>query len=162
MIYNPQVQLTLGKEAHPGRFWADEFVLCDYEKHTIDIWIKITLATSTPFIVHGSRPIEIYDSVGFFHMHWDCKNCSLTEDFRPAKSTANQIDLIYPEGITLVNTDNTVMLLENNVPKMAIYPDDWLDIKSNFVTKYEGKEYEFVFDSLTNQYWLAGECIEKI
>lgn len=89
-------------------------------------------------------------------MRWDCKTCELTENFRAVTSTIDEIALVYPKGITVMNTDNTVMLMENNVPKMTMYPDAWLDLKLNFVMRYDGKEYEFAFDSLTNQYWLAG------
>lgn len=161
MIYDSAIQFDAAHDNRSGRFWADEFVLCDYEKHTVDTWLHIIKSDPIPFVLHGNKPMDMFDTIGIFHLHWDCKKRTLTQDYRALDSASDEIETVYPKGVRVVNTDNTVMLVINEEPKMAMYPDDWLDLRSNFITKWEGREYEFAFDSLTNQYWLAGQCIEK-
>lgn len=161
MIYNPEFQFFPPTDEVHGRFYVDEFVLCDYEKHTVDIWIHVMQAVVASFVLHGSKPVDMSGVVGIFHLRWDCVKRTLTEDYRELKSMDDEIATVYPKGIRVVDTDNTVMLVIDGQPKMAMYPDDWLELKSNFVTKWEGREYEFAFDSLTNQYCLAGQCVEK-
>lgn len=161
MIYNPEFQFSPPKVGVDGRFYVDEFILCDYAKHTVDVWIHIIQAVLTPFVLHGSKPIDMTAAVGIFHLHWDCATRTLIQDYRNLDSLFDEISTVYPKGVRVVDTDNSVMLVIDGQPKIAMYPDDWLELKSNFVTKWEGREYEFAFDSLTNQYWLAGQCIEK-
>lgn len=165
MTYDPKTQFSLPKSrsAH-GRYWVDEFVLCDYQNHTIDTWTNITKNFRGDLMLYGSESylMDEYTGGGIFHIHQNCKSGQISQSFATNKSTVDEIATKYPRGVTVVNTDTTVMLLDHGKPKMAMYPDGWLDLKSNFVTKYDGKEYEFAFDSLTNQYWLSGQCIEKM
>lgn len=140
MIYDSANQFKPPKERAYGRFWADEFVLCDYAKHTIDIWLKVLKSSKCEMYVQTNEAtlLDEHTNAGIVHMTWDCKTGSLSHTFERATGTTDEIALVYPKGIAVVNTDNTVMLLVKGKPKMAMYPDDWLDLKSNFITKYNG------------------------
>lgn len=129
-------------------------MLCDYSKHTIDIWVKILKATSASFTIHAEKLVEIpyEDSLCTVRLPWDYKKRKLTHEYTASVDAAADLSLVYPKGIQVVNTNNTVMLLDDGKPKLTMYPDEWLNLNSNFVTSYQGKDYEFVFDSLTNQY----------
>lgn len=163
MIYDEAARFKPPNERAYGRFWADEFVLYDYGKHTINIWLKILKSSKFDLIIQTDEPVLMneHTTAAIVHMTWDCKKQSMSHSIERTSGTTDEIALVYPKGIRVVDTDNTVMLIENGKPKMAMYPDTWLDLKSNFITKYNGREYEFVFDSLTNQYWVAGQCIER-
>lgn len=115
-------------------------------------------------MVFAEKAHEWPAAMGFqaiFHMRWDCVARTLTSDLQFSSSMEDSIAEQYPEGIRVVSTDNTAMLLENNERKLAMYPDTDLSLSSHFETLYDGRRYEFVFDYLTNQYWLVNLCIDK-
>lgn len=147
-----------------GGFEVDEYILCDYAAHTVHVWIRIRKTAQYTMILNAETTHEWpsgSSAQGIFHMAWDCTQKKLTSKFDLHESSSDAIAEYYPTGIKVVSTNNTVMLLENDKPKLAMYPDDWTELYTNFDTVYEDKTYTFVFNEHTNQYWLDGLCIDK-
>lgn len=147
-----------------GRFTVDEYVLCDYDKHTVHTWARIRKKMQYTMTLVGAEVHEWKEGrsgQGIFHMAWDCLNNKVTSKFEEHSSEDDAIAKYYPPGIKVVSTNNTVMLLENDKLKLAMYPESYDDITLNFDTEYDNKLYTFVFNQHTNQYWLDGLCIEK-
>ncbi|KAM0731209.1 Occlusion-derived virus envelope protein E66 [Formica fusca] len=165
-FYNcAEMRYTSNPNSERGRFSVDEYIFCDYNNHTIDIWIRIYRHTDNDVIIFVEREhlwAQGDHNIYIYHLRWDCKNCTLTFcDRQAVQCPADEWDVCYPKDIEVVNTDNTIMLLDHGEPKLAMYPDSFKELNSNFKTIYQDKEYEFVFDDQTNQYWLAGLCIDK-
>lgn len=149
-----------------GQYSIDEFILCNYDTHTIDIYIRILKKEAFTMILCAGPTKHEWSqwdpSLGVWHMHWDCKSKTLTSEFSSSDTIDTVIEEKYPKGYTVVDSDakDTVILLDNGQPKMAMYPDDKSELNRNFVTKYQNKEYTFQFDETTNQYWVYGQCVE--
>lgn len=140
-----------------GGFTVDEYVLCDYQKHTVYTWARIRKKMQYKMKLVAN---QIHDwpadksAEGIFHMAWDCAARKLTSKFEVHQSSSDAIAEFYPPGIKVVSTDNTVMLLENDKPKLAMYPDAWTELHTNFETTYDDKKFTFVFNKHINQYCL--------
>lgn len=164
-FYNcPEMRYTSNPDSEHGRFSVDEYILCDYNNHTIDIWIRIHRHTSYDIIFFVEQEhlwTQDEKDVFIYHLRWDCKNRKMTWDRQVVQSPTDKWDLYYPEGIKVVDTNNTFMLLDHGNPKLAMYPYSCDEINSDFKTIYQDKEYEFIFDDKTNQYWLADLCADK-
>ncbi|XP_072758713.1 uncharacterized protein [Anoplolepis gracilipes] len=165
-FYNcAEMRYTHDPNCERGHFSVDEYILCDYNNHIIDIWIRIYRHTDNDVILFFEREhlwAQGEKNVFIYHLRWDCKNRTLIYKGRQeVQCPADKWDLYYPKGIEVVNTNNTIMLLDHEEPKLAMYPDSYIELNRNFKTVYQDKEYEFVFDEQTNQYCLADLCIDK-
>ncbi|XP_050449874.1 uncharacterized protein LOC126850679 [Cataglyphis hispanica] len=165
-FYNcAEMRYTSNPNSERGRFSVDEYILCDYNNHTIDIWIRIHRHTNYDMIIFIDRERlwkQEDSNVYIYHLRWDCKNCTLTYCGRQeVQHPTDKWDLCYPKDIEVVNTNNTIMLLDHGEPKLAMYPNSYKELNSNFKTVYQDKEYEFVFNDQINQYCLAGLYIDK-
>lgn len=164
-FYNcPEMRYTHNENSERGHFSVDEYILCDYNNHTIDIWIRIYRHTDNDVIFFVEKEhlwAQGENNVFIYHLKWDCKNRKLTWDRQAEESPTDKWDLYYPEGIEVVNNTDTFILLDHGIPKLAMYPYLRDDLNRNFKTIYQDKECEFVFNDETNQYWLADALINR-
>lgn len=109
-----------------GRFTADELIICDSDKHTVKIFIRIEKEEPYDMILFADKETEWIAQqpiMGIWSYEWDCRQKKITKNnFKTLSSSAGVIEAEYPEGITVVNSDNneTVILMENEKPMIAV------------------------------------------
>ncbi|XP_012235050.2 uncharacterized protein [Linepithema humile] len=158
MLYDPSDKTY-------GVFTVDEYIFCDYNTHTIDVWQRVRKELPLfDAIIYTEKSYKWPKQSAYqvmVHMRWNCSTRRLTSDVQQSVSNSDAIAELYPPGIKVVSTNNTVMLLENDRPKLAMYPDGSKDLSSHFTTEWRGNNYEFVHDHITNQFWLSELCIDR-
>lgn len=140
-----------------GRHVADELIICDYENLSVDIWRRIDKSYSYDMVLYADKAIEWAvgdESIGLWHINWNLKTRTVASELEVFDTSKGVIEAHYPRGINIVNTDHTVMLTENDRPKIAMYPADLTFIGTSLVTRYKDKDYTFVYDPV-----LSGQIV---